>query len=340
MRKKNKLKENIKYLQDLSKTVQQSINELKKIYETLNEDKEKMKLKVQNVFTKIRNKLNEREDELISEIDQNFETLYFKEEFIKKIENLPKEINLTLESNEKLDKDWNNNRIISFINGCISIENNIKDIKKINHSIEKYNLNNQINFDFISGEEQICNILNSIKKLGDVRKKYLYKFIKCPENIEEEKKYIVTGEKQNIITKIGQNSNYFGIKCEYQLNELKIYKWKIKILKSKCQAIIIWVAPYDFDINKSTYSKYGWYFNCYNGGLYSGPPFNYNNKATNIRVKDELIVEMNIPQKILKFIINKEENSASYSNIPLDKPIVPVVHLCDQNDSVEIIELK
>ena len=46
-----------------------------------------MKLKVQNVFTKIRNKLNEREDELISEIDQNFETLYFKEEFIKKIEN-------------------------------------------------------------------------------------------------------------------------------------------------------------------------------------------------------------------------------------------------------------
>ena len=153
------------------------------------------------------------------------------------------------------------------------------------------------------------------------------------------KKYIVTGEKQNIITKIGQNSNYFGIKYEYQLNELKIYKWKIKILKSKCQAIIIGVAPYDFDINKSTYLQYGWYFNCYNGGLYSGPPFNYNNKATNIRVKDELIVEMNIPQKILKFMINNEENNASFSNIPLDKPIVPVVHLCDQNDSVEIIEL-
>ena len=48
---------------------------------------------------------------------------------------------------------------------------------------------------------------------------------------------------------------------------------------------------------------------------------------------------MNIPQKILKFMINNEENNASFSNIPLDKPIVPVVHLCDQNDSVEIIEL-
>ena len=231
-----------------------------------------MKLKVQNVFTKIRNKLNEREDELLSKIDEYFENLYFKEEFIKKSENLPKKINKSLENTEKIDKDWNDNKLISFINGYINIENNIEDIKIINNNIEKYNLNNQINVDFIIKEEQINNLLNSIKKFGDVfEKNNSYTFVKCPENIVDFKKYIVTGDKQNIVTKIGKNSDYFGIKCEYQLNELKIYKWKIKILKTYCHAIMIGVAPYDFDINESTYLNYGWYYNCYNGGLYSGP---------------------------------------------------------------------
>ena len=41
--KKNKLKENIKLLEELSVKFEESINELKKIYEKINEDKEKLK---------------------------------------------------------------------------------------------------------------------------------------------------------------------------------------------------------------------------------------------------------------------------------------------------------
>jgi hypothetical protein len=62
--KKKKLKENIKLLEELSAKFEESINELKQIYEKKNEDKEKLKLEVQKIFTRIRNVVNEKEDKL------------------------------------------------------------------------------------------------------------------------------------------------------------------------------------------------------------------------------------------------------------------------------------
>ena len=51
--KKNKLEENLKYLEDLSKTLNETIKELKRIYEEMNKNKEEIKLKIQKIFTKI-----------------------------------------------------------------------------------------------------------------------------------------------------------------------------------------------------------------------------------------------------------------------------------------------
>ena len=45
--KKNKLKENIKCLEELSNNIENSINELKILFEKINENKEKLKLKIQ-----------------------------------------------------------------------------------------------------------------------------------------------------------------------------------------------------------------------------------------------------------------------------------------------------
>ena len=166
-----------------------------------------------------------------------------------------------------------------------------------------------------------------------------FKFKKCPNNLDNSKKYVVTGEKENIITKVGTNSDYFGIICKNILEEKKEYKWKIKILKTDCYAILVGVAPIDFNINNSLYNKCGWYFNCYNNGLYSGPPHNYNFLRTNFsKVQDEIIVVMNIEKRTLKFIINNEDKGNSYENIPIDKPLSPIVHLDYKNDSVEIVE--
>jgi len=65
--KKNKLKNNIKILEELSNTLKQSIKELKIILEKNDKEKEDIKSKIQNIFTKLRSALNEREDELLLE---------------------------------------------------------------------------------------------------------------------------------------------------------------------------------------------------------------------------------------------------------------------------------
>ena len=102
---------------------------------------------------------------------------------------------------------------------------------------------------------------------------------------------------------------------------------------------MVGVAPIDFDINNSSWATCGWYFYCSNSCLYSGPPYNYNGKGTNLSgIKDEVEVIMDMNNKTLKFIINNEDKGVSYSNIPIDKPISPAIMLCNNNDSVEISE--
>ena len=53
----------------------------------MNQNKEELKLKIQNIFTKLRNILNNREDELLLEVDKKFNKIYYKEEIIKQSEN-------------------------------------------------------------------------------------------------------------------------------------------------------------------------------------------------------------------------------------------------------------
>ena len=129
-----------------------------------------------------------------------------------------------------------------------------------------------------------------------------------------------------------------GTLCEKELEKSKEHKWKIKILNAFNKAILIGVAPTDFDITSSNY-KYGWYLNCYDSSLICGKPFDYHNKKTNLnKVKEEVIVIMNMDKRTLKFIIDNEDKGESYNDIPLDKPISPSVLMAYQNDSIEIIE--
>ena len=131
--KKNKLKENIKCLEDLKNKFNESIKSLKEIFQNIEKDKENLKLDIQNIFTKIRSALNEREDKLLSEIDDLYDTKYFNEDIIKKGEKLPNKIELSLEKGKLIDNECNNNNLCSYINDCINIENNIKIINNINY---------------------------------------------------------------------------------------------------------------------------------------------------------------------------------------------------------------
>ena len=81
-----KLKENIKYLENLSLNLEKSIKELMQLYEQMNAKKDKLKMYVQKIFTKIRKELNKREEELFKEIDKVYEKSFIKEEIMKKCE--------------------------------------------------------------------------------------------------------------------------------------------------------------------------------------------------------------------------------------------------------------
>ena len=83
--KKNKLKENIKSLENLENNMNENIKELKDIFEKIEKSKEDLKIKVLNTFTKIRTTLNERETQLLLEIDNLYKTKYFNEDIINYI---------------------------------------------------------------------------------------------------------------------------------------------------------------------------------------------------------------------------------------------------------------
>ena len=268
--KKNKLKDNIKILDDLSITLTQSIIELKNIFEKISENKENLSIKVQKIFTKLRNALNEREDKLLSDINNNFNNIFFKDEIIEKCDKMPNIIKKSLEKGKIINNEWNDsNNLSSLIFDCINIENNIEYINNMNKNIKKCKSMN-MNVKFIPEENEIDYFLKYIENFGEISYNN-FSFKKCPENININRKYNVSGEENNIITKCGTDNQWMGTICNNQLDNSKEYIWTIKILSSKYNNIIVGIAPIEFDINSSLFDSdnNGIFYDFSNGLFYN-----------------------------------------------------------------------
>ena len=166
--KKNKLKENIKCLEDLENIFNENINKLKDIFDKIEKDKDDLKLNVQNIFTKIRNIINEREEQLLLDIDNMFNNQYFDEVIIKKGEKLPKQIKLSLDKGKLIDKEFDNNNLYSYINDCIKIEINIKEINIINEKVNRFQQKNKAKIKFYPNEESLNDFLKSLNSFGEI----------------------------------------------------------------------------------------------------------------------------------------------------------------------------
>jgi len=59
-------------------------------------DKEELKIKIKKIFTNIRNEINNREDELLNDVDKEFHIEYFNEGNIKEYEKLPNNVKFQL----------------------------------------------------------------------------------------------------------------------------------------------------------------------------------------------------------------------------------------------------
>ena len=146
------------------------------MFKKISEEKEELKLKVQKIFTKMGNVLNEREDEILKEIDNEFDNKLFKEDIIKNDEQLPTKIKKSLEKGKLINNKWNeDNKLNMIINDCINIEKNIEYINKINENLKKYNNNNSSisNIKFGPNETKIDLYLNKIKNFGQIYEGYL-----------------------------------------------------------------------------------------------------------------------------------------------------------------------
>ena len=196
----------MKFLENISFAIEKSMEELKNITVKINKEKENLKLKVSKIFTKLRNALNDREDELLLDIDNKFNEFIFNENIIKQNEKLPNKIKELLIKGKRIENEFKNNtnKISIYINECIGIENSINNIKLLNESIEKFN-SQKISYKFIPEEEnEINKIIDIIKLFGNCKINEEVNYIQNLESliIKENKQY-----NQILKSWINQNKN-------------------------------------------------------------------------------------------------------------------------------------
>ena len=195
--KKLKLKKNIIFLENYSLNLNQVVEGIKQISEKISEYKEELKTNIQKIFTKLRNALNNREDELLLEVDKKYNEIYLDEQIIKKYEKLPNKVKMYLEKGKIIEKNWESNKKLNkFVYECLNIEYIINDINKKKEKTKNYNLENN-KFEFLLNDNIENNLLQLIQRFGKISKIESNTLEKESKEIKSE----VDGEKDNDIIK-------------------------------------------------------------------------------------------------------------------------------------------
>ena len=322
--KKNQLIENIKILEDLNASFEQTIKQLNEMIKDIDINKEKLKENIQNIFTKIRNAINEREDQLLLDVDRKFEKFYFNKNIIKQDEKLPNKIKKFLEKGKVINNNWNENNLAQKINDCINIEDNIKIIKLTKEKMDEYK-NNKMNFEFKVDD----NLFDTIKNYGNILdyNKHIFSF-KFKEGIN----YTITND-----GKIATRNEDKGFDCtiigDKEIPKNEITKWKLRINSDLNNAYIIGIGPENI--------RNCWSFDCHNCRLIlkSAQYSDYNNNNQQKLKKGDIItVEVNRNDHTLSFSINDINYGIACSNIPKDDILYPIVILYESLTSVQIID--
>ena len=103
------------------------------------------------------------------------------------------------------------------------------------------------------------------------------------------------------------------------------------------KTLFVGVAPFDIDQSdgENNISNCGWYINCFEMDLHSGPPHNYSGKRYGMAsppkspacTADGICVLMDTVKSELSFVVDGINFGVAYEGIPLDKPLVPCVLL-------------
>ena len=289
------------------------------------------------------------------EVDNYFDDYYCKEDMIKIMEKIPNKIKISLKKGKNKENSWeDDNKLSLLINDCIILENHIKLINNMNQIVKKFNDNNsKIHLNLC--EDKLNDFLKEIEELGEITRTNFK--LKKISNHSEEINLMLKGENNIILTKTKKNNNinfgggifgnqnpncWSGVIFENPLDENIIYNFKIKIIKSNNREILVGIVPIDFDISKKNVINNDdiLYFYFYNSSFRSTFPdngvFGYN--QINNKVESEAIINLNIKERKITFIIDNIYEKSSDINLSLNKPLTLAIFLYDNNDSVQIIE--
>ena len=339
--KRQKLNDNIKYLEDFSDKIENSINELKNIFKKISEYKEDLKMKISKAFTKIRNSVNEREDKLLNDIDNKFDDLFFKEDFINQNEKLPNKIKLSLEKGKKINNNWNNvDNLNSLINDCIKIENNIKNLNDIKKNLENFK-NKKIDAIFkfnLDSDNKINELLDKINEFGEITEDLEKLKFKFKPGIN----YALTNNNLTA-TKINGNDWDCTIIGDKEIPKNKISKWKIKLnnfkIASNTWNILIGIGPNNPN-NEKNFQNKCWSFICGTSNLRNSEgESNYKNNNGKLKKGDIVEVTVNRILGNLSFAINGIDYGVAFNKIPKEEILYPIVLIYDNKQTVEIIDL-
>ena len=253
--KENTLKENISNLEKLSEELEKLINELKIVFEKISKDKEELKLNIQKIFTKIRNSINNREDEILLNVDTLFDNVYMKEKDMNDIDKYPNKIKNLLKQGKNTIDQWKNNNeneLSSLINDCINIEKNLININNIEQNLKKCKneMSSIIEFNPSEGNE-LNNFISNISEFGKLYKKSKEVNIEKDKEIEQKIKepFILDFEIKSDIQSLNKFSiqlknftseeynNYYPNNVNFKDNEI-VFSFQIKTTKKYIEEII------------------------------------------------------------------------------------------------------
>ena len=176
------------------------------------DNKKELRAKIQQTFTIIRNKLKEREEELLFEVDKQIDNLIIKNDIIKESQELPNKIKIILEKGKNTLNEWKEiSKLNVLINDCINIEKIIKEINGIKENMKSVISNNVIvKFYPEKKDEDFIKYLDIIKTFGKI----------SSDNLNF-KQNIIKEENQIFEEQEGDSKTIF---VNYKKNNIKDYK--------------------------------------------------------------------------------------------------------------------
>lgn len=164
--KEKKFKEDYSKLKENSININQSINLFNELKQDLSKNKKDLISNIQKVFNDARLALKQREEKLLSEVDEIYKNNFYDEKIAKESENLPFKLKESLDSIGELEEIKNKqNKLSSEINYYIKFENNMNKIEEINKTINNCN-SNQIDVSF---KYDFSELENTIKEFGSIK---------------------------------------------------------------------------------------------------------------------------------------------------------------------------